>query len=86
MAQIKRSNHRQHGFDSVELIPLLLFSLLLLYIGVTGIIENKSPENLSSVGVIMAGFFTYFKYHVLILAGALALTFSVWLFSNKSKC
>ena len=85
MAQIRRINHRQDCFNNLELIPLLLFSLLLLYIGVTGIIENKSPENLSSVGVVMAGFFTYIKYHVLIMAGALTFTFSIWLFSNKSK-
>ena len=87
MAQLKRlSNKQPHCFSNVELLPLLLISLVLLYAGVTGIIENKSPENLSSVWVTMVGFFAYIQYHLLILAGALAFTFGIWLFTNKNKC
>ena len=87
MAQLKRlSNKQSHCFSNVELLPLLLISLVLLYAGVTGIIENKSPENLSSVWVTMVGFFTFIQYHLLILAGALAFTFGTWLFTNRNKC
>jgi len=87
MAQLKQlDNKRPHCLSNVELLPLLLFSLVLLYVGVTGIIENKSPENLSSVWVTMVGFFTYIQYHLLILAGALVFTFGIWLFTNKNKC
>lgn len=86
MAQLKRLNDKQiHSLSHVELLPLLLFSLVLLYAGVTGIIENKSPENLSSVWSTMVGFFSYFQYHMLILSGALAFTFGTWLFINNNK-
>ena len=84
MAQL--NNKRPHCFSNVELLPLLLISLILLYAGVTGIIENKSPENLSSVWITMVGFFTYIQYHLLILAGALSFTFVIWLFTQKDKC
>jgi hypothetical protein len=87
MAQLKRlCDKRPHCFSNVELLPFLLISLVLLYSGVTGIIENASPENLSSVGVTMVGFFAYIQYHLLILGGALAFTFGIWLFTNKNKC
>lgn len=87
MSQLKRlSNKRAHCFSNAELLPLLLFSLVLLHSGVAGIIENKSPENLSSVWITLVGFFTYIQYHLLILVGALAFTFGIWLFSNKNKC
>lgn len=87
MAHFKRlNNKRSHCFSNIELLPLLLFSLVLLYAGVAGIIENKSPESLASVWATMVGFFTYIQYHLLILAGALAFTFGIWLFSNKNKC
>lgn len=87
MAQLKRfSNQQSPCYSHVELLPVLLVSLVLLYTGVSGIIENKSPENLSSVWITMVGFFNYIQYHLLILAGALALTFVIWLFTNKNKC
>ena len=87
MAQLKRlNNQRAHCFSNVELLPLLLISLTLLYVGVTGIIENKSPENISSVSVTMIGFFNFIQYHLLILAGALGCTYGIWLFTNKNKC
>lgn len=80
------NNKRSFCFSNVDLLPLLLFSLVLLYLGVNGIIENDSPENLSSVWVTMVGFFSYIQYHLLILAGALTFTLAFWLFSNKNKC
>lgn len=87
MAQLKRlSNKQSHCLSHIEMLSFLLISLVLLYTGVTGIIENKSPENLSSVWTTMAGFFTYFQYHLLILFGALTFTFGTWLFTNNNKC
>ena len=87
MAKLNRfSNKRPHCYSNIKLLPILLISLVLLYAGVSGIIENKSPENLSSVLITMTGFFVYIQYHLLILTGALALTFGIWLFSNKEKC
>ena len=87
MAQLKRLIYKlPHCLSNIELLQVLLFSLVLLYSGVSGIIENKSPENLSSVWITMSGFFVHIKYHLLILSGALALTFSIWLFTNKNRC
>lgn len=86
MTQLKLLNGKQSNyFSHFELLPLLLFSLMLLYVGIAGIIENKSPENLSSVWSTMVGFFTYFQYHLLILSGALTFTFGIWLFTNNFK-
>lgn len=87
MAQLKRlPNKPLHCFSNIEALPLLLFSLVLLYAGVSGIIENKSPANLSSMWITMVGFFNYIQYHLMILAGALAFTFGIWLFTKRNKC
>ena len=66
--------------DGTKIIYATFFvlSLFMMSIGVSGIIEHKSPENLSSLLTLSTGFIAYFKYHVLIILGGLCLTISVY--------
>ena len=76
-----------HEFMNINFEPFLktvysiLFtlSLFVIFYGVSGIIEHKSPEDLASLATLSSGFITHFKYHALIISGALCLTFSVGL-------
>jgi len=73
-------NHKNdnHSIWVKIVITLLGMSLLVLFFGVTGIIENKSPENLASLNSLSTSFITYFEYHALIITGALGFTLAVW--------
>jgi len=66
--------------DGTKIIYATFFvlSLFMMSIGVSGIIEHKSPENLSSLLTLSTGFIAYFKYHTLIILGGLCLTISVY--------
>jgi hypothetical protein len=58
---------------------LLTISIATLFFGLFHLIENKSPENLVSLQVLSLSFITYFKYHLMVIAGAFGITFSLWL-------
>ena len=81
-----------HEFMNINFEPFLktiysivfALSLFVIFYGVSGIIEHKSPENLASLATLSSGFITYFKYHILIISGALFLTFSVRLLRKNS--
>ncbi len=60
-------------------------SVLVIFLGVAGIIEHKSPQNMENVVTLSAGFITHFEYHLLILLGALIFTFAAWLKNDASK-
>lgn len=68
-----------HG-SFLKTVHTILFtlSLFVIFFGVSGIIEHKSPENLASLTTLGSGFITYFEYHALIIFGALCFTFSLW--------
>jgi len=55
---------------------LLTLSLFVIFYGVSGIIEHKSPENLASIVTLSYSFINYIEYHALIFFGALCFTFS----------
>jgi len=60
-------------------IPVLsVISLMVLFFGISGIVENKSPVNMASVSTLGLSFVTYFEYHILIIMGALGFTSSLW--------
>ena len=68
-----------HGFFSKTVYTMFFaLSLLVIFFGVSGIIEHKSPENLASLASLGSGFITHFEYHALIIFGALCFTFSIW--------
>ncbi|MCW8929584.1 MAG: hypothetical protein OQL19_05020 [Gammaproteobacteria bacterium] len=77
---LMNSSH-EHYPKSIHTI-LLFLSVLVIFLGVSGIIEHKSPENLATLSTLSSGFFTYFEYHLLIISGALSLTFSMWFMKN----
>ena len=62
----------------------LILSLLVIFFGVSGIIEHKSPEDLASLSILSSSFIHYFEYHALIIVGALSLTFSMYFLGKKS--
>jgi hypothetical protein len=72
-------------FPKIICATVFVISLFVMSIGVSGIIEHKSPENLSSLLTLSAGFIAYFKYHALIILGGLCLTISVWLIRKNSQ-
>lgn len=55
-----------------------ILSVSMIFIGVSGIIEFKSPDSLGSLAMLSSAFFNHFEYHVLIILGALIFTLSVW--------
>lgn len=69
----------------LKAVYTIIFSLsaFVIFFGVSGIIEHKSPENLGSITALGSGFFVYFKYHALILFGALCFTISMWFMRKK---
>lgn len=78
-------NHAIHDetFSNVIGAIFSILSLFMIYIGVSGIIEYKSPEYLASLATLSSGFMMYFEHHALIIFGALGFTFSVW-FAGKN--
>lgn len=65
---------------TILLIPLPIFMLI---IGIEGIIEQNSPENLASLGTVGTSFISLLGVHSLIIAGALGVTFIVWFLTRK---
>ena len=68
-----------------DLTILLLYgiSVFIIFMGVWGIIEYKSPVNLSTFPSLLEAFFANIQYHLLIIFGALIFTLSTWLASNN---
>jgi len=79
MNNLKDSNYTL--FLTTVYIGFVL-SFMLVVFGVSGIIEFKSPENLSTITTLAEGFVYHFEYHILIIAGALCFTYFLWLFSK----
>jgi len=65
---------------AILLIPLPLF---MLFTGTEGIIEKDSPENLASISSLSYSFFNSFGMHILILSGALGVTFLIWFITKN---
>lgn len=63
-------------------ILLLLSSLIILLIGVFGLIEHKSPENLGSMSTLGLSFLIYIEYHLMIILGAFGSVFATWYLQN----
>ncbi|MBF0263741.1 MAG: hypothetical protein HQL46_00585 [Gammaproteobacteria bacterium] len=55
---------------------LLTFSALIMFMGIAGIIEHKSPEDLASLTILSQSFINSIEFHFLIFAGALGVTIS----------
>jgi len=76
-------SHHQHDHDD-SLWPAVIFvilgmSFLILSFGVSGIVENKTPESMATIGTLTSSFFQYIEYHALIVTGALGFIFAAWL-------
>lgn len=74
-----------HVLFSKTIATSFTLSLLIIFLGVSGIIEHKSPEEISSLTTLSTSFFSNLKYHALIIIGALCFTFSVWFMGKNSK-
>ena len=62
---------------------LLTLALFMLIMGVSGIIETKSPTAYSTFRIFAESIFTQMYFHILIFYGAFALTFSIWFGTNR---
>ncbi len=65
---------------TILLVPIPLFMLI---IGIEGLIEQQSPENLASLGSVGSGFFNSLEMHSLIIIGALGVTFIIWFLTRN---
>ncbi|MCU7938315.1 MAG: hypothetical protein KZQ64_08710 [gamma proteobacterium symbiont of Bathyaustriella thionipta] len=83
MYKCQRDNIGQKLFSKAVYRIIFTLSLFMLFTGVYGIIEHKSPDNLSSLMILGSGFITYFEYHALIIFGALCFTFSICFMRNE---
>ncbi|MFK5893708.1 MAG: hypothetical protein QM504_10855 [Pseudomonadota bacterium] len=72
-----RSNIKKHLPQQVLAI-LAILSFLLIIIGIDTIINNFSPENLSTYSTLIDGFFNNIGGHAFILIGALLYTVIIW--------
>ena len=70
---------------SKTIVTAFALSLLVIFLGVAGIIEHKSPAEISSLTTLSTSFLSNIKYHALIIIGALCFTFSVWFVGKNSK-
>lgn len=66
-------------------IILLVISLVTLFFGIFGIIENKTPQDLASISTLGISFITYIEYNVMIFLGALGITTTVMLSQYNKK-
>jgi len=64
----------------VFFIPLPLF---LLGTGISGIINDESPESLASINTMGMGFIDHINMHTLIFLGAFGITFIIWFITRK---
>ena len=78
--------HHQHkhndSFWPTIIFVVLGMSLLMLFLGVAGIVEHKTPESMANITTLTSSFFYYFEYHILIISGALGFTFAAWLMEH----
>ena len=74
-----------HVLFSKTIVISFALSLLVIFLGVAGIIEHKSPAEISSLTTLSTSFLNDLKYHALIIIGALFFTFSVWFTGQNSK-
>jgi hypothetical protein len=75
--------YRQNSTSKLFISILLVVSVLTLFFGIFNLIENKSPEYLASIQTLSLSFVTYFKYHIMVIAGAFGITLSIWLNEQK---
>ena len=64
----------------VFFIPL---PLLMLILGISGVIDYESPDELESINTLSLSFINHINVHSLILLGAFGLTFIIWLITRK---
>jgi len=76
------NNKPNHALWQKAIVALLGMSLLIMFMGVSGIVEHKSPVYMETVGTLATSVLAYYEYHALIIAGALGFTFSVWLIDH----
>ena len=62
---------------------LFISSIIVLFIGIFGLIEHKSPHNLASISTLGLSFFIYIEYHIMIILGALGSVLSTWTIQNS---
>lgn len=74
-----------HVLFSKTIVISFTLSLLVIFLGVSGIIEHKSPAEISSLTTLSSSFLSNIKYHALIIIGAMCFTFSVWFMGRNSK-
>lgn len=67
-------NNIEQAFCVKNKSTILVLSIIMLFVGIIGIITNKSPENLASLATLSSSFIIYIEYHLLIIAGALGIT------------
>ena len=77
--------HKNYILFSTMAFSFFALSVFIIFSGISGIIEHKSPEVMASLSTLGNSFFAYFKYHALIIIGALSLTFSIWFLGHHSK-
>ena len=68
--------------DSLILI-LFTLGLFMLAMGISGIIETMSPTAYSTFKILVESIYKDIQFHILILYGALALSFSIWFGANR---
>lgn len=64
------------------IIIFFTLAIFMLFMGISGIIKNISPTTLFTIGILGESIFTHMYLHMLIIFGALVLTFSVWFIEN----
>ena len=66
-------------------IILLVISLVTLFFGIFGIIENKTPQDLASISTLGISFITHIEYNLMIFLGALGITTTAMLSQYNKK-
>lgn len=78
-------NLNREPFSKIIYTLLFVLSVFMIFLGVSGIIEHKSPTSLASMATLSSDFFVHIKYHVLIISGALCFTFTACFIRNDSQ-
>ena len=78
-----KPNYMTKERSLVGVIILMLISIFILFFGVFGIVENKTPRNLESISTLGISFITYIEYNMMIFMGALGITLAAWFTQNR---
>jgi|GEM_PF-6961931 len=73
-------NNQSHFYG----IILLSLGLLCVLVGVKGLIEHLSPQELDNVIRLVQSFWHYLEYHIAIIIGALIFVYAIWQTNTKS--